>query len=82
MNNILILYCYYEKNNIYKNNLEFFLKFGLYDECDYLFIINENLSLKIPEQNNIKVIFRKNEDYDFGAYNFALNTVDINKYNF
>ena len=82
MNNILILYCYYEKNNIYKNNLEFFLKFGLYDECDYLFIINENLSLKIPEQNNIKVIFRKNEDYDFGAYNFALNTVDINKYNY
>lgn len=82
MNNILILYCYYEKNNIYKNNLEFFLKFGLYNECDYLFIINENLSLKIPEQNNIKVIFRKNEDYDFGAYNFALNTVDINKYNY
>ena len=82
MNNILILYCYYEKNDIYKNNLEFFLKFGLYDECDYLFIINENLSLKIPEQNNIKVIFRKNEDYDFGAYNFALNTVDINKYNY
>jgi hypothetical protein len=81
-NNILILYCYYEKNNIYKNNLELFLKFGLYNECDYLFIINDNLSVKIPEQNNIKVMFRKNEDYDFGAYNHALTTIDTNKYSY
>jgi hypothetical protein len=81
-NNILILYCYYEKNDIYKTNLELFLKFGLYDECDYLFIINDNLSVKIPEQNNIKVMFRKNEDYDFGAYNHALTTIDTNKYSY
>jgi hypothetical protein len=79
-NNILILYCYYEKNNIYKNNLELFLKLGLNDECDYLFIINGELSVKIPDKKNIKVLFRKNEDYDFGAYYYALTTIDINKY--
>jgi hypothetical protein len=81
-NKILILYCYYEKNNIYKTNLDLFLKLGLHDECDYLFIINGDLSIKIPEQNNIKVLFRKNEDYDFGAYNYALGTIDIDKYNY
>lgn len=80
--NILILYCYYEKNNIYKNNLDLFLKLGLYNECDYLFIINGEVSIKIPEQNNIKVLFRKNEDYDFGAYNYALSTIDISKYDY
>jgi len=58
-NNILILYCYYEKNNNYKNNLDLFLKLGLYDDCDYLFIINGDLSIKIPEKNNIKVYLEK-----------------------
>jgi hypothetical protein len=81
-NNILILYCYYEKNNIYKNNLDLFLKTGLHDECDYLFIINGDLSIKIPEKNNIKVLFRKNEDYDFGAYNDAFDTFDTSKYDY
>jgi hypothetical protein len=81
-NNILILYCYYEKNNIYKNNLELFLKTGLHDECDYLFIINGDLSIKIPEKNNIKVLFRKNEDYDFGAYNDAFDTFDTSQYDY
>jgi hypothetical protein len=81
-NNILILYSYYEKNNIYKNNLEFFFKYGLHEECDYLFIINGDITIYIPKQKNIKVIFRKNEDYDFGAYYDALNTININKYNY
>lgn len=82
-NNILILYCYYEKNNIYKNNLQIFLKYGLHDECDYLFIINGDITIYIPKQKNIKVIFRKNEDYDFGAYYDALKTQEIiNKYNY
>lgn len=81
-NNILILYCYYEKNNIYMDNLEFFLKYALYDECDYIFIVNGNLSVVIPNKNNIKVLFRINEDYDFGAYYYALNTIDINKYEY
>jgi hypothetical protein len=81
-NKILILYCYFEKNINYINNLQLFLKLGLYDECDYLFIINGKISIEIPEKNNIKVLYRKNEDYDFGAYNDALETININKYNY
>jgi hypothetical protein len=81
-NKILVLYCYFEKNINYINNLQLFLKLGLYDECDYLFIINGKISIEIPEKNNIKVLYRKNEDYDFGAYNDALETININKYNY
>ena len=81
-NKILVLYCYFEKNINYINNLQFFLKLGLYDECDYLFIINGKISIEIPEKDNIKVLYRKNEDYDFGAYNDALETINIDKYNY
>ena len=81
-NKILVLYCYFEKDINYINNLQLFLKLGLYDECDYLFIINGKVSIKIPEKDNIKVLYRKNEDYDFGAYNDGLNTINIDKYNY
>ena len=79
---ILVLYCYFEKNINYINNLQLFLKLGLYEECDYLFIINGKISIEIPEKDNIKVLYRKNEDYDFGAYNDALETININNYNY
>jgi len=81
-NKILVLYCYFEKDINYINNLQLFLKLGLYDECDYLFIINGKISIKIPDNNNIKVLYRKNEDYDFGAYNDGLKTINIDKYNY
>jgi len=81
-NKILVLYCYFEKDINYTNNLQLFLKLGLYDECDYLFIVNGKISIEIPEKNNIKVLYRKNEDYDFGAYNDGLETINIDKYNY
>jgi lipopolysaccharide biosynthesis protein len=71
-NNILVVYAYYEKDNIYKNNLEFFLKRGLCSECDYIFVINGECSVHIPNRLNIKVLKRENQGYDFGAYNEAL----------
>lgn len=81
-NNILILYCYYEKNEIYKNNLELFLKLGIYEECDYIFIINDKLSINIPKNKNIKIFYRENKDYDFGAYNYALKQINIDDYKY
>ena len=71
-NKILVLYCYFEKDINYINNLQ----------CDYLFIINGKISIKIPEKDNIKVLYRKNENYDFGAYNDGLKTINIDKYNY
>jgi hypothetical protein len=72
MNDILVLYAYYEKDNIYKNNLEIFLMKGIYAECDYIFIINGQSTVNIPNLPNIKVLHKANEDYDFGAYDYAL----------
>jgi len=82
MNKIVVLFSYYEKNDIYKKNLEFFLKLGVYDECDYVFIISGTSTVNIPEKSNIKVLYRDNIDYDFGAYTDGLKIIDINKYDY
>lgn len=79
---ILVLYAYYEKDEIYKSNLLFFLKNGLCDDCDYIFIINGQNSVDIPKQFNIKIIYRENKDYDFGAYNDGLKQTNINDYKY
>ena len=39
-NKICCLYAYYEKNDLYKSNLEYFLKNGILENVDYYFIIN------------------------------------------
>jgi len=63
------LYAYYEKNEKYKNNLNFFLKNGILDEILYYIIINGNkCTISIPNKKNIIVIYRNNIGYDFGAW--------------
>ena len=41
-NNICCFYAYYEKNDLYKSNLEYFLKNAILDDVDYYIIINGN----------------------------------------
>ena len=79
---ILIIYAYYEKNIIYKNNIEFFLQHGIYDECDYIFVINGFHSVTFPIKSNIIIIERENLDYDFGAYSNALKISNISNYDY
>lgn len=81
-NKIAIIYAYYEKDNTYITNLNYFLKLGIYPECDYYFIINGICSVIFPNQNNIKVMRRENEGFDFGGYYHALNNMDKNKYDY
>lgn len=82
MNNTLIIYCYYEKNEDYKQNLLYFLNFGIIDTNDYIFIINGHSTVEIIENNNIKVNYRNNIGYDFGAYGEVLKSIDLNNYKY
>jgi len=66
-------YAYFEKDASYKNNLKFFLKNGINDAMDYVFIVNGKSSVIFPKRSNIEVLFRENKGYDFGAYHYALN---------
>ena len=50
--NICCLYAYYEKDDKYKENFEYFLENGIYDEIDYYLIINGSCSINIPKRKN------------------------------
>jgi len=68
----LILYAYSESKELGASrfNLEFFLKHGLHAEADFLFILNGPTKVAeiIPDNSNIRVVQRKNDCYDLGAY--------------
>lgn len=75
---LAVLFSYCEVGRLPKlriKNLNFFLKHGLIldGSTDYYFLINgHKLSVNIPKHDNIKIIFRDNKNYDFGAYSELL----------
>ena len=84
-NTICCLYCYYEKNDEYQNNFNYFMNNGILSKVDYYIIINGPCTLdinNISKNNNIKIINKKNEGYDFGAYSYALQNYIHNKYDY
>jgi hypothetical protein len=83
MSKTLVIYSYFEKNDEYIKNLEFFIQNAIYDDIDYIFCINgHECSVDIPKQSNIKIISRDNKNFDFGAYDDAIQNIDINIYNY
>jgi hypothetical protein len=76
-NKYVCFYAYYEKNQQYKENLEYFLNNrGILDNVDYYIIINGDSTVSIPEKDNIKIIKRENKGFDFGAWSHALKKID------
>ena len=71
-NKLCLLYAYYEKNELYKNNFITFLENGIVQEIDYYIIINGTCSVNIPKYSNIKIYYRPNIGYDFGAYSYCI----------
>jgi hypothetical protein len=76
-NKYVCFYAYYEKNEQYKENLEYFLNNrGILDNVDYYIIINGDSTVNIPEKDNIQIIKRENKGFDFGAWSNALKKID------
>jgi hypothetical protein len=67
-NKIYVVYSYYEKNDIYKLNLQYFCKYGYLPEVFYIFVINGLCSFDIPKCDNIVVLYRENIGFDFQGY--------------
>ena len=79
---LCVIYNYYEKDEHYKNNLQFFLDNGILEEVDYYFVINGNYSIEFPKKSNIKIYNRENKGYDFGAYSYIIDKLKVYDYNF
>jgi hypothetical protein len=75
----ICLYAYYEKDEDYKNNFEYFLNHGIYSTMDYLIIINGDCSVPFLPRKNVRVLFRENIGYDFGAYAHGLSFIGNEK---
>jgi len=68
-NRYVCIYAYYEKNEEYKNNLEYFLeKGGLQSDIDYYIVVNGKCSVDIPDISNVRTIYRENKGFDFGGW--------------
>ncbi len=67
---LLILYAYFEKDARYIETLKYFIELSVdkSDSIDYLFIIQGNKTVEIPQFKNVKVLQRSKDCYDFGAY--------------
>ncbi|KAF9875569.1 hypothetical protein CkaCkLH20_06950 [Colletotrichum karsti] len=76
----LILYAFAESAPA-RENLQFFVKQGLHDAADFVFILNgeTNASSIIPEKKNIQVVNRPNTCFDLGAYGEVLRKDNLYK---
>jgi hypothetical protein len=70
----LVLYTFH----IYNNNVEYFIKKGIFkdDNIDFIFIINDP-KLKVDVPDYVKIINRENKGYDFGAWSEGLLTNNL-----
>ena len=77
MSTYCVHYSYFETDKSMKN-LNFFLQNGIVknDNVFYVFIINnDNYQIRIPHQENIKVITRENIGHDFGSWKHDLESL-------
>lgn len=65
---LLVLYHYFEKDEIYKENFEYFLRHGILDNVDYLVIVNGQCTASLVKRDNVKYMGRANVGFDFGGY--------------
>jgi len=83
-NKIACLYSYYEKNDLYKNNVLFFINNAILPTVDYFIIVNGNQTINFYQykKENIYFLYRDNEGFDFGAYADALTSIVKKKYDY
>ena len=88
LNKRLVVYCYCELGRfpeLRKKNLEFFLKCGLIESNDidfYIIINGHTVSVDIPKKDNLKIKYRDNVSFDFGAYSEIILNEDMSNYNY
>ncbi|NDG31198.1 hypothetical protein EB118_14150 [bacterium] len=71
---VLCIYAYYQKDPSYKENLEYFLKYGTgISYIDYYIVVNGETDVKFP--SHVNVIYRENKGFDFGAYSECLDLI-------
>ena len=80
---VAVFYHYFEANDVYRDNLIYFLSKAYSTDLNFFIVISENCSIELPERDNIKYIYTKNNNNDFGGYSSALRELkSINGYDY
>lgn len=84
MNKKVFLIAVYQKNDDYMTNVLYFIKNGIKNDIDYLFIINGDISFEnmFPKSTNVFILKRMNEGFDFGAYSLGIQLLKHKKYDY
>jgi len=82
-NRYVCIYAYYEKNEEYKNNLEYFLeKGGIQPDIDYYIVVNGKCSLDIPDLSNVRIVYRENKGFDFAGWQHIIKNYILRPYDY
>jgi len=89
----LCIFAYYEKDEICRKNLEFFVRHAILHHhghnttnttttMDYIIVVNDDKGTFSKSNievlpNNVRWMTRPNKGYDFGAYTFVLNHDEV-----
>lgn len=74
MNKICCIYNYFEKNEMYRDNMLYFMKNnGFLDFIDYYIVINGKYTIEFPKASNVFIYERENKGLDFGAYSYIVS---------
>jgi hypothetical protein len=69
----LVIYHYFELDDLHRENLEFFLRHAFDDEADFLFVIAGGCTLELPVAPNVSYLHMPNAGGDFAGYASAIH---------
>lgn len=64
----LVVYHYYEKDDLYRDNFIFFLTRAWRSDLVFIVLISGDTSVELPSKPNIRYIRTENSGHDFGSY--------------
>mmetsp|Transcript_7015 Transcript_7015/g.19104 ORF Transcript_7015/g.19104 Transcript_7015/m.19104 type:complete len:1431 (-) Transcript_7015:144-4436(-) len=69
---VLVVYAFYESGREQRKNMLYFLRHGMDSYADTTIVVNGNTTIHFPHRPQLRVIFRENTCFDFGAWGFGL----------
>ncbi len=78
---LVVIYNYFEegRESVTHLNYLFFMKNGYYEDNNihYIFVINGKCTIELIKKPNIIIFQRSNSGFDFGAYGYALRSINL-----
>ena len=82
MSSTVVVYHYFERDAIYRNNLIYFLSVGILESVDYFIMISGECTVDLPNRKNVTYVRIENWNNDFGGYINFFKIASSDKYEF